>query len=99
MPKSTPPRGERPLSDADVVDSGWSTAPPARVVTEPDGAGAQSGLQRLPSNHRAEGTLLGVAPPRSPASAPSRGNPVVVHAGVSKEAPLKAAVSAAPTNE
>lgn len=40
-------------------------------------------MQPLPSKRRVEGTLLGVAPPRSPAALPSRRNPVVVHSGIS----------------
>ncbi len=75
----------RPESGADdaAVDSGWSSLPPAPSRPE-----TPSLTQRLSSKRRTEGTLLGVAPPRSLTddAAPSRRNPVVVHAGVAANA-------------
>jgi hypothetical protein len=82
MPSSDPPHGARAHVTCDhaVVDSGWSSLPPAAAAID-----NFSGVQPLPSQRRKEGTLLGVAPPRSPASLPSRRNPVVVHAGLSPD--------------
>src|SRR5262245_4934962 len=85
MPLSQPPLGAVAPTGADGsvgadalgLDSGWSSLPPAPTTNE-----VPSGTQRLPSNRRAEGTLLGVAPPRSPDAPPSRANPVVVHSGL-----------------
>lgn len=107
MPRSTPPSAfELPDKYAPLaVDSGWSTVPPApaRVLGTAAATLVQdeqpSGLKRVPTKARAEGTLLGVAPP--PPSAPNAAkarNPVVVHSGVAKPeaAPLPIATEDLP---
>jgi hypothetical protein len=80
MPTTNAPfRAKAPAAgEQAAVDSGWSSLPPAPAITD-----EASGVQSLSSKRRAEGTLLGVAPPRSPAALPARRNPVIVHAGLS----------------
>jgi hypothetical protein len=92
MSSSTPPDAfERPdHTDFDGVDSGWSAIPPAPTAEPSSRApgfasspAGPSSAQRLAQKARAEGTLLGVAPPQPAASTAGKArNPIVVHSGL-----------------
>ena len=85
MPRSTPPGALESPDDAEwlTIDSGWSTVPPG-----PADAASRKGKEpqrARKKKSRAQGTLLGVAPPHSPApGAPKGRSPIIVHSGVAR---------------
>src|SRR5258706_9846735 len=93
MSRSTPP-GASPRPDLLAVDSGWSTAPPAARSDETSAVNdVPSGRQRLSTKGRADGTLLGAAPPQlSAPDVPTARIPIGVHAGVAPARPAEVAV-------
>jgi hypothetical protein len=91
MSRSTPPQAFQPRIEIEpnAIDSGWSAIPPAPSPQRVEESAFElapterSGLKRLAPKGRADGTLLGVAPPQAETpSAPQPRSPVVVHAGV-----------------
>jgi hypothetical protein len=90
-------------ADSGAIDSGWSTVPPAPSAPLPLPLPAPdvepSGLRRLPSKARAEGTLLGVAPQAHAPTQPLVRSPIVVHSGVARPHSAPPDLVASPPSE
>jgi hypothetical protein len=107
MSRSSPPSSNSAgvdATDSGAIDSGWSSVPPAPsaplALPVPPTDVEPSGLRRLPGKGRAEGTLLGVAPPQAHApTLPLARSPIVVHSGVARPHSAPAEPVASPPRE